>query len=146
MGCRPPVIEANVLGGTLLQAQGADSVGFDPVYRIDRVPMGAAAKRLSAHHNGAVPFLPNARQRPARCHQLGAGGMGAVSEGRTPAPTAGVIDSQSVEITETGGPRGYDAGKKIKRRKRHVVTDTLVNMLEGMVHGADVQDRDGAPA
>lgn len=72
--------------------------------------------------------------------------MGAVSEGRTPAPTAGVIDSQSVEITETGGPRGYDAGKKIKRRKRHVVTDTLVNMLEGMVHGADVQDRDGAPA
>ncbi len=68
-----------------------------------------------------------------------------VSEGRTPAPTAGVIDSQSVKTTEAGGPRGYDAGKKLKGRKRHIVTDTLGNMLEGVVHGADVQDRDGAP-
>lgn len=50
-----------------------------------------------------------------------------------------------VKITEAGGPRGYDAGKTIKGRKRHVVTDTLGNMLEGVVHSADVQDRDGAP-
>ncbi len=68
-----------------------------------------------------------------------------VLEGRTMTPTAGVIDSQSVKTTEAGGPRGYDAGKKIKGRKRHIVTDTLGNMLEGVVHGADVQDRDGAP-
>ena len=50
-----------------------------------------------------------------------------------------------MKTTEAGGPRGYDAGKKIKGRKRHIVTDTLGNMLEGVVHGADVQDRDGAP-
>ena len=62
-----------------------------------------------------------------------------------PAPTASIIDSQSVKTTEAGRPRGYDASKKIEGRKRHIMTDTLGNMLKGVVHGTDIQDRDGAP-
>jgi transposase len=69
-----------------------------------------------------------------------------IAEGRAATPSAAVVDSQSVKAAETVGvaSRGYDAGKKINGRKRHVVVDTLGLLLCVMVTAASVQDRDAA--
>ena len=59
-------------------------------------------------------------------------------------PSLGIIDSQSVKTAHTCSQDvGYDAGKKVKGRKRHIVTDTLGCLLLVMAHGAGVQDRNG---
>ena len=61
--------------------------------------------------------------------------------GREASPTGAVIDSQSVKTTESGGIRGYDAGKKIKGRKRHAMVDTDGRALKLQAHSAAIQDR-----
>jgi transposase len=68
------------------------------------------------------------------------------ADGRDPAPSAGVLDAQSILTGEGGQARGYDAGKRTRGRKRHIVTDTLGLLLVVMVTSASVQDRHGGKA
>jgi putative transposase len=66
------------------------------------------------------------------------------TEGRTVAPTAAIVDSQSVKTPDQAGERGYDAGKKISGRKRHLAVDCMGLILALMITPAAVQDRDAA--
>ena len=65
--------------------------------------------------------------------------------GRPPRPTGGVIDTQSVKTTALADERGFDGHKRIKGHKRHILTDTVGNLLEVVVHTADIADCKGAP-
>ena len=85
--------------------------------------------------SGLLERLTDALRRSAR-----------VKAGRKPSPSAAIVDSQSVPSSRMGGPgRGFDGGKRVKGRKRHIVTDTMGFLLAVLVHSAGIHDSQRAP-
>ncbi len=64
--------------------------------------------------------------------------------GREAQPSLAIIDSQSVKTTEVGGEHGFDGGKKVNGRKRHILVDTMGNLLKVIAHAANIGEREGA--
>jgi putative transposase len=67
-----------------------------------------------------------------------------IADGREATPSLTSLDSQTLKTTESAGSRGFDGGKKIKGRKRHIIVDTLGLLVGVVVHRADIRERAGA--
>ena len=95
------------------------------LHRPELLSVADAAQGVPAVHDGAVLFLSLTDDGTWSSINHALVMRARESEGREASPTAGVIDSQSVKTTEAAGPRGYDAGKKVNGRKRHLLVDTM---------------------
>jgi putative transposase len=106
-------------------------------------PVGSPAEGASGQEHGVrpLPALWGGRHLAGAPCRAGRDGARAGRQGGLPQRRR--LDSRSAKATEAGGPRGYDAGKRINGRKRHILVDALGLLPVPVVHAANVQDRDG---
>src|SRR6478752_7393940 len=140
---RPDDAAATAIGPAAGGQSARDRAG-DLLYSVERLPMASLAERVPAILDDAGLFLRLARYGSMAADRRGLGSEGA-PKARTKAQTDSCrIDSQTASTTEAGGPRGFDAGKRLHGRKRHIVTDTNGLLLAAYVHPANIQDVHGA--
>ncbi len=124
----------------------AAGCGRDPVPGEDRLPVAADAGRFSALAV-CLPTVPHlARQRHMGSHWQDVARAGTQGEGSKRHAQRSDYRFAVCQDGPKRGQRGYDAGKKIKGRKRHIAVDTQGNLLTVVVHSAGIQDRVGARA
>ena len=137
----PDPVASGASGEMIIADDNERAAAYSP----QRSTLADAAEGLSSEDDGAGVFLRLARHRRVDYDQSPAG------DGVTRGGGARGLTSRrghrqpERKTTESGGPTGYDAGKKIKGRKRHILTDTGGLVVAVRVHTADIQDRDGAP-
>ena len=126
---RPPIDRRDIIDAVL--------------YLVHGLPVATAADRLSQVEDGLHGLLAVAEVWPLAADSRRLAWASSPAPGKRRQPTATIMDSQSIRTAEGGEERGYDAGKKITGRKRHLAVDTLGLIWAVVVHAACWQDHEG---